>query len=340
MKTLHSTVIMTALSMLAICACIKIENSTSGQKTGTEIDFTPTFSASAVPVKAALYDQDNIITDKNGRLSGDFSVIAYRSDTQTKHFLDAEHVYYMHYPATETEEEFGEWRFLRGNDFYERFWPQTYALDFFAFMPYDLANSNVIIDFEGKTFSCTQPLDKAGQDSAKEFVYAFEKNQTAQTDNGNVALNFRHPFAAINFMLGEAHGNTTIHSAGLKNISQGGTFDIYLGKWTLSAQNSTLSIDVGKTVGAAGSAGIQLETLIGGPYLVMPQSTSGIKLLVSFTWNNSTTNAEVSIGEGNWQPGRIYTYKLNLGDNDEDILANVSVEPWTVVGYKNNIEVE
>ena len=340
MKTLRKTLIMTAFTILVICGCIKEEGDISGKATGTEINFTPTFSVSSAPVRADLYDQDNILTEDKGKLTGDFSVIAYRSDTGDKHFLKSEHVYYMHYPASETQEEFGEWRFLKNDAFYERYWPQTYALDFFAYMPYDLANSNVTIDFEGKTFSCTQPLNKSGQDRAKEFIYAFEKNQTAQTDNGNVELVFRHPFAAVNFMLGEAHGNTTIHSIGLQDISQGGTFDIYSDTWYLSDQTSTLSIGVERTVGAAGSAGIQLETMIGGPYLVMPQSTNGVDILVSFTWNSSRKDAIVSIGNGNWQPGHIYTYKLNLGDNDEDILANVSVERWTVVGYKNNIEVE
>ena len=340
MKKISNTLIMTAFALLIICGCAKEGDTASGQETGTEINFTPNFSASSVPVKADLYGPENILKDNNGRLTGDFSVIAYRSDTKARHFLEQEHIYYMHYPATETEEEFGEWRFLKDGAFYQRYWPQTYALDFFAYMPYDLANSNVTINFDEKKFSCVQPLDKAGQDITKEFVYALEENQTAQTDNGNVELVFHHPFAAINFMLGEAHGNTTIHSVGLKNISRGGTFDIYSDTWSLSDKISTLSIEVGKTVGAAGSAGIQLETMIGGPYLVMPQSTDGVELLVSFTWNNSTTDAEVSIGAGNWQPGHIYTYRLNLGDNDEDILANVSVEPWNVVGYKNNIEVE
>ena len=326
--------------MLVICACIKDDGDMSGKETGAEINFTPAFSASAIPVKADLYDNSNIITDIDGKLSGDFSVISYRSDTKARHFQYPEHVYYMHYPATETENEFGEWRFLKDGNFYERYWPQTYALDFFAYMPYDLANSNVAIDFDEKTFTCALPLDKAGQNSAKEFVYALKEGQTAQTDNGNVKLSFRHPFAAVNFMLGEAHGNTTIHSVGFNSISQGGTYDIYSEEWALSAPDSEMEIAVEKTVGAAGSAGIQLETMIGGPYLVMPQSTSGIEITVSFTWNNSTTNAEVSIGEGNWQPGHIYTYKLNLGDNDEDILANVSVEEWKVVDYKNNIEVE
>ena len=74
MKTLRKTLIITALAMLVICACIKEDGDTSGQTTRTEINFPPTFSASSVPVRADLYDQNNILTEDNGKLTGDFSV--------------------------------------------------------------------------------------------------------------------------------------------------------------------------------------------------------------------------------------------------------------------------
>jgi hypothetical protein len=61
---------------------------------------------------------------------------------------------------------------------------------------------------------------------------------------------------------------------------------------------------------------------------------------VSFTWNGTTVNASVPLEEGNWLPGRIYTYKLTLGDNQEDIIADVSVVPWEVIDYRNDIDIE
>ena len=75
--------------------------------------------------------------------------------------------------------------------------------------------------------------------------------------------------------------------------------------------------------------------------------TDGINISVNFTWNSTepTTGTGV-IGSGKWEPGHIYTYKLNLGDADEDIIADVSVTPWEKFtdendqDYKHEIEVE
>ncbi len=299
-----------------------------------EISFSTSFYASAVPSKAGLYDNSNIITDNEGN----FSVISYNSKTGTKHLENVEWVYYMYYPDAP---EASGWRFRHDNVLYERYWPQTYGLDFFAYMPHDLANSNVTIDLDYRTFSCNLPLGKDGQDSTQEFIYAYETDQTAETDNGNVNLKFKHPFAAVIFMLGEAHGNTSIHNVGLDNIHYKETFDIRNGAWSLSGETGKLSISVGRTVGVAGDTGIQLNSIIGGPYLVIPQDTDGIKISCSFKWNSpEATEIEKVLGEGEWQPGYIYTYVLNLGDTEENMLAGVSIKPWDVIGHKNEIEVE
>lgn len=304
-----------------------------------EITFAPTLSAEAVPSKAGLYDSGNIIDEEH---HGNFSVIAYKSGTKTRHFLDPERVYYMYYQDAPEE---SRWRFYDNSDFYSRYWPQTYALDFIAYMPWDLAGCPASFSKEEQTFSCTLPLDKSGQDSAQELIIAYNTGEKyTEAGKGKVSLDFRHPFTAVSFMLGEAHGNTEIHKVGLTGMFYSGTYDIPGGEWSNSETGGDLKgnmdIAISKTVGTAGDSGIQLNSLIGGPYLVIPQQTDGIKISISFTWNSTRKDAEVSIGNGTWQPGFIYTYKLNLGDNDEDILADVIVEEWNAVKHKHEIEVE
>lgn len=320
-------ILITAIFLLTLTtACTKTGDGTDGMDSGHEIMFTPSFSASAVPSKAFLYDENNIIQNNKG----DFSVTAYISGSKSLHFMQPERVSYW----------FQNWVFYDAdkNADYKRYWPQTYALDFFAFMPYDLTGSNVSVDYANQQFSCTIPSDKTGQENIKEFIYAFEKEERYTEDNkGKVALEFKHPFAAVNFVLGEAHGNTAIHSVGLDNMKYTGTFDLPTGGWNLSDTKGLMNIEIGKTVGA----GLQLNSLLGGPYLVLPQSTDDITISTSFTWNSTepTTGTGI-IGSGSWEPGHIYTYKLNLGDADEDIIADVSIEQWSINEYKHQIDVE
>lgn len=253
----------------------------------------------------------------------------------------------MYYPETP---EASEWRFYHkdANDeyFYKRYWPQTYALDFFAYMPYDLAGSHVSLNFDEISFSCELPTDGEAQDATNEFVYAFSGNQTAQTNNGTVNLRFIHPFSAVRFKLGKAHGNTEVKSVGFSGIYNNGIFsnlrentsqgDLTYSDWTPSGSTTALSVAIGKRVPDE----LQLDSPMGGTYLVLPQSLDAVKITVSFNWEGDR-NAEVSLGSGKvWEPGKIYTYTLNLGDNQEDILMDVSVEEWDKIKYDNVVEVE
>ena len=333
MKTINKSLI-----FLSLCLCFSCSKSIEGSQQNelVEMTFSPALSVTTVAAKASLYDSDNLISDDN---RGNFSVTAYKAGTSQRHFLGMERVFYMYYPDDPAA---SRWRFYNSeaNSFYERYWPLTYALDFFAYMPYDLADSHVTVDADARTFTCNLPYDKDGQDATREFVFAFEEGMTYDTDEGNVDLEFTHPFSAVNFMLGQAHGNTEIHSVGMTGIYNKGTFAFATDSWEYTAPLVDMNILVGRTTGASGSAGIQLNSHIGGPYLVVPQATDAVSVTVSFTWDGIKKDASVSLGTGNWLPGHIYTYKLTLGDNREDIIADVSVAPWTVVDYRNDIDIQ
>ena len=74
-------------------------------------------------------------------------------------------------------------------------------------------------------------------------------------------------------------------------------------------------------------------------------------LTVNYTWDdgldtdvtNDTKQFSRSItttGVTEWIAGKKYTYILDLGDNKEEILFKVIVEPWDVEGYDHIIDVQ
>jgi RNA polymerase sigma factor (sigma-70 family) len=66
-----------------------------------------------------------------------------------------------------------------------------------------------------------------------------------------------------------------------------------------------------------------------------------VNIVISYTWDNQNyvntiqlTNSLVSV----WNPGKIYTYNFDLGDNKSEMLFEVIVEPWAKGeddGYEN-----
>ena len=344
-----------------------------GQESGHAISFSVSQSLSATVTKASLFEPEDLdVMNANHSHEGNFMVMAYNSKTGKRHFDNPEWVHFIYYP---TNPQLSRWHFWNGTSVYNRYWSIDHGLDFFAYMPYDLFGSNITIDFDNKAISCELPIDKpaigenvaqnstAGQAASQEFVYAYSPNYTYKTYNGKVDLNFIHPVSAIYFKLGEAHGNTVIHSVGLSRLHNTGTLnvsqnltqdDLEYSDWNIptGATRGDMTISINKTVGGSGSQGIQLNSPIGGPYLVMPQATAtsqptatpvsseDIYITVSFTWNNTKTYARVKLGGNGWQPGYKYTYTLTLGNPQEDILADVVVQPWTEVTYSNDIEIE
>lgn len=323
-------------------SCSKTSSDAGNIAEGREIIFSTSISTAAVPAKSFLYDESNII-DSEGH--GNFSVVTYMTGSSDRFYTDTDRVYWF--------QDAAEWRFYhndgQGEYFYERYWPTGSGLDFFAYMPYDLDGCHTslgnYIDGKGPTFSCDLPTDKDGQDSASEFVYAFATGQTYETGNGNVSLNFIHPYSAVRFRLGKAHGNTTINSVGFNGIHTSGSFTVspdkatqtslVPGDWTNKGVKKPMNITIGKTVPDQQ----QLESEMGGPYIVMPQTLEGVKITVDYDWNGNV-KAEVELdSDASWIPGKIYTYTLHLGDNQEDVTADVSVEPWAG-DYRTDISVE
>lgn len=268
----------------------------------------------------------------------------------------------------------GNWRFRdvvnQGNliDFY---WPNDNDVNFVAFIPRCDANTVVkredisFNETDGVTFSCELPAvindrtdaETVAEHSRREFAYACRRDQNKE--GGKVRLHFVHPFAVINFHLFQSHRDLTIHSITLKGLSNSGTYkntsdtyETYLenqssltySHWLETGNNDTFTVNIEKSIPEE----LNYDSHIGGPYLVIPQILDDVKLTLNYSWDtvDHGNTAEFAISTESvpaWQPGKSYTYLIDLGDNKEEIIFKVLVEEWDKGeddDYENSFEVK
>ena len=309
--------------------------------------------------RATIFEnQNDILNDAaDGKGGGNLTMHAYVSNTGTERFKSR--AWYFN----------GVWRFYDGtsNKFYNHYWP-NYSMDFFAYMPWEeserLKNIKVRNHVAGKglTINCTMQgttednnnetddlLDPLGQET----IIAYTPNKHKETVN----LHFVHPFAAVSFELKQAHRNLTINWIRFNNVYLTGTTTLNATTesntqitWSPTGSTSSFTIPVNKKI----PDDINFGAKIGGPYLVMPQNLTSATITINYHWDNQKNADDPVTGDedtntnneiyqikreltGNWLAGNKYNYVLNLGDNQEEILFKVEVEPWEVTGGNNNI---
>lgn len=300
---------------------------------------------------------------------GDFTVSAYVAgdgpNARKQYIADARVNYFK---------AAGDWRFatMSGGliNYFDYYWPKDEKLNFFAHMPMDA--SQAAVTDKGYTdgqpwFSFSLPLyayiesaldptspkydDKIlsetipNQETLKEFIYAYAPGQdkAEQDEKGGVQLQFRHPFAALYFDLGKSY-RMKLKSLTVRNIGFEGTYSYDGSDWGLTQTKAdSLYISVMADVP---SDELNFNSNIGGPYIVMPQDvTNNVKLrIIGSRLGGEVYDHKVSLAADGlpekWEAGMKYTYTLNLGEADEEILFKVRVEEWDVVDYKNEIDVE
>lgn len=302
--------------------------------------------------RAVIYD-DKLFHDKQ-QGGGNFTLHAYHQDDNDANYL------YDYLPGTRLSyvADKNIWVFLSGEKEITHYWPNWGRVSFFAYMPYkDYTGKNTYVTMGeytntgGQAISCQMPVEVDVDDAnSQEYMFAYTPNKTRK--DGTVSMHFVHPFAAIYLKLKQAHRDLTINSVMFNRIFTQGTYsqkelttadtDV---AWKSSGNMSSFTIKVDKTI----PEDLNFSADIGGPYLVMPQTfgTDAV-ITVNYTWKGETkefdTNLILKDKDGNkvieaWESGKKYTYILDLGDNKEEILFKVLVEPWTGE-YKNEIDVE
>lgn len=276
----------------------------------------------------------------------DIRVDAYFHSLTTAYFSNAKLRYHM---------TFDKWYFYSGDDMTHYYWPidgsstsggsiTVNGLDFVGYLPYNLSNTCVTLgeysSTNGPSFSCELPVtgsdpytfSETDQTSLQEFMYAYKTNQkndydgnTPKTgsDIGKVELEFQHPFALVNLYLKSAKLGTFINTVELSGISTSGTFTHSSG-WSSLEKSANLKKTVGKNVPSE----LNFNALIGGPYMVIPQTLTGSNnLTVNKTYSETTGDVQATIND-TWAAGMIYNYYLDLGKDEGRILVDVVIEPW------------
>lgn len=265
------------------------------------------------------------------------------------------------------------WNFVNLSDDYDNphYWPiegSVYtatsitvgSLDFVGYVPYAstaaISNTGVTIGTYAAgapTFSAALPITsgspntfgETNQASLQEFMYAYTGDQkkgydgeTPKTgaDIGKVAMNLQHPFALVSFYLKQSPRNTTFTSLTLKDINTSGSY-VHGTGWASLGTPADLSITVNKTIPDE----LNFNGLIGGPYVVIPQTpATANNLVVNRTPSGESAGDITATINTTWMPGKKYSYYLDLGKDDGHILVDVVIETWQGPSYDNEIEVK
>lgn len=327
-----------------------------------QISFTTSVQDHTSISRATIFEnQDDILNDdEDGKGGGNLTMYAYISNVSNEEAVRfISRAWYFN----------NVWRFYdaSSNKFYNHYWP-NYSMDFFAYMPWDgsgrLNNIEVgnHVAGTGLTINCTMQSTTADQNVetddlldplGQETIIAYTPNKHKETVN----LYFVHPFAAVSFELKQAHRNLTINWIRFNNVYLTGSTTLNATTdnntqilWNPTGSTSSFTIPVGKIIPDQ----INFGAKIGGPYLVMPQSLASATITINYTWDNQKDADDTVTGDedtntnneiyqitrpltGEWLAGNKYNYVLDLGDNKEEILFKVEVEPWLVTGGDNNI---
>ena len=321
--------------------------------------------ATNAPTRATIFDSEDdfLNDDPTAKGGGNLTLHAYFKD-DGKTFIDGTRAWYF-VPDGQTT---GRWRFYDEPNFIEYYWPQTGKLDFLAYMPYKNSGrpTNMTLGnydkATGLTINCDvhQP-DNFEDTTGQETILAYTTNKGKE--DGTVNFHFVHPFTAVKFKLKQAHRGLRINFFRFEHIYTTGTALLdgdtnseTTIRWTQTSDETTYCIPVEKTIP---DDGINFGGDVGCYYLVMPQSLDkgtnatddDVLLTINYTWDdgmdtdptNDTKEFSTSLAQGSvkeWLSGQKYTYLLDLGDNKEEILFKVLVEPWIVTGEKNIIDIE
>lgn len=305
--------------------------------------------------RAVLYDDPEDPDDTNSLLDrskggGTFTLYAYVAGT-TNTFINGTKAYYFDDSGIDPSE--WKWVMMGGNgQEVTYYWPNSDKLNFFAYMPdkkyngssgYVSKETYVTIGSystdKGQEFGCALPLkvgNTANTDGfvanseIQEFLYAYETKKT-KADNP-LKLNFKHPFAIINFQLKGGSYRMTVDNIKFEKIHLNGTFSTATGAWTPNGTPETYTAQIGKRV----PNDVNYNTNLSGWFIVMPQDLNGVKMTLAATrsvdatdTNETKITGEYTFGENDkWEPGKKYTYIIKYGDNNEEIYFDVVAEPW------------
>lgn len=258
-------------------------------------------------------------------LLSSFTANAYTSGSSTPYVKDA----LVSYSGNQ------EWNFADR----KVYWPETAALDFFAYAPAGATNCVVSANdisytaAGGPSFSVNLPATSEGQDGKAEFIYAYVTGKTQAQDVAGVQLDFHHPFATVRFALKENNDALTINSISIKDVKTSGTFThADTPQWS----NQSNTADFVATIGQYFPQ-VDAVQAVGDTYIVLPQAFGNAKL--SFVVNYSVDGGspdelEAEIDMTEWSAGSRYTYIMTIDTYLKVSVTSITINDWTKYNWQ------
>lgn len=228
-----------------------------------------------------------------------------------------------------------EWHFVNG----PYYWPETAALNFFAYAPADLTNCVVAGDavsysaVDGPSFSATLPATSQGQDGKEEFIYAYVTDKTFENSGNGVKLDFHHPFATVCFKLRANNDAVTINSITIKDVKTSGTFThAATPQWSDLGGTTDFVATIGQDF-----AEVDYEQTVGDIYLVMPQACANSKqtVVVSYSVDGGTPDElEAEADVTGWEAGSRYTYVLAIDTFLKVTVTSITINDWVKYNWQ------
>ena len=346
MKINISRIIFVVLAGFVAWSCDKLGNSSVGEDVINLVveDYS-------VSTKAHIINNEDFKDESKG--GGSFSLSAWNYDKSTpanaQQYIEHELVWYRAGDEGQVANN-RLWRFKRGDELVECYWPYNGVSDFLAYMPVhekldQVGISNIGYSPEtGISYTANLPLSNNGegvtQENLREFLYAVAKNKTPQNSASGVGLEFQHPLTAIYFKVAKSY-RMTINTIEISYLKNSGKFSNNTWTFNDSQEMTLMTLQIDKKI----PEDINYGVVFYGPVLVLPQELDDIKLAVVGTRSekNDYKPASVSLKTDNhvkWEPGKAYTYSLNLGEQNVEVLFDVTVQNWDEVNYKHNIDIE
>ena len=339
-------IIFVVLAGFVAWSCDKLGNSSVGEDVINLVveDYS-------VSTKAHIINNEDFKDESKG--GGSFSLSAWNYDKSTpanaQQYIEHELVWYRAGDEGQVANN-RLWRFKRGDELVECYWPYNGVSDFLAYMPVhekldQVGISNIGYSPEtGISYTANLPLSNNGegvtQENLREFLYAVAEDETPQNSASGVGLEFQHPLTAIYFKVAKSY-RMTINTIEISYLKNSGKFSNNTWTFNDSQEMTLMTLQIDKKI----PEDINYGVVFYGPVLVLPQELDDIKLAVVGTRSekNDYKPASVSLKTDNhvkWEPGKAYTYSLNLGEQNVEVLFDVTVQNWDEVNYKHNIDIE
>ena len=339
-------IIFVVLAGFVAWSCDKLGNSSVGEDVINLVveDYS-------VSTKAHIINNEDFKDESKG--GGSFSLSAWNYDKSTpanaQQYIEHELVWYRAGDEGQVANN-RLWRFKRGDELVECYWPYNGVSDFLAYMPVhekldQVGISNIGYSPEtGISYTANLPLSNNGegvtQENLREFLYAVAEDETPQNSASGVGLEFQHPLTAIYFKVAKSY-RMTINTIEISYLKNSGKFSNNTWTFNDSQEMTLMTLQIDKKI----PEDINYGVVFYGPVLVLPQDLDDINITVTGTRTaqNDYTMGPVPLkinSHGQWESGKAYTYSLNLGEQNVEVLFDVTVQNWDEVNYKHNIDIE